>query len=400
MTIEIIKNPVGVSEDLGVDGMKERILFLAAHFISLYATRRELIEYLIDRGYDIYISIPESADNKFFIEQGCKIITTKINRRGTNPFRDIFVILRYRRIIKKIKPDIVFSYEVKPNIYGGIALKGLKIPQIANITGLGTAVQNGGILKRFIIHLYRFGFRDTYKVFFQNKSNLSLFVDNGIVKDNYELIPGSGVNLKQHCFEEYPPDDDKTEFIVIGRVMKDKGIDEILEAADYIHNKYHNVNIKLIGFYDDDDYKSKIEEAMSKGIVEYCGNQTDVHSFIKNSHATIHASYHEGMANGLLETAATGRPIIATNIPGCIETFEPNVSGIAFEPRNAKDLIRAIEEFLSLPYEKKVAMGKAGRKRMEEMFDRDFVIDKYYNEIKNIEYRESKNVSVALQQAN
>ena len=365
--------------------MKERILFLATHFISLYATRRELIEELADRGYDIYISIPESDDNKFFENMGCKIIPTKIERRGTNPFKDAFVILKYRRIIRKLKPDIVLSYEIKPNIYAGIALKGLKVPQIANITGLGTAVENGGFLKSFIMLLYKFSFKGTKKVFFQNQSNQKLFIENKIVKDNYELLPGSGVNLTAHPYEEYPPESDETVFVVIGRVMKNKGIDEILQAAQIIHNRYDNVTIKLAGFYDDENYRIKTEEAVKEGTIVYCGNQDDVHSFIKNSHATIHASYHEGMANGLLETAATGRPVIATNIPGCIETFEPYVSGIPFEPKNPEDLVRAIEEFLALSYEEKVQMGKAGRERMEQRFDRNIVINKYLNEIKKIE---------------
>lgn len=357
--------------------MSGRILVFATHFSSLYYTRRELIEKLINQGYEIIISIPESEKNRAFEDLGCRIISTKIERRGTNPIKDFFVILTYRRIIQIVNPDIVLSYEIKPNIYAGIALKGLTNPQIANITGLGTAVENGGFLKQLIIHMYKFSFKKINKVYFQNRSNLDLFLNYGIVSNNYELLPGSGVNLSQYCFEEYPQKSNDIVFVVIGRIMKDKGIDEVFEAAEIIHNKYKNVRIKIIGFYDDKKYYKKTKEAVDKGIVEYYGNQSNVHSFIKNSHATIHASYHEGMANGLLETAATGRPIIATNIPGCIETFEPYISGIPFEPKNTNDLVRAIEEFLALPYEKKAKMGKAGRERMEKMFDRNIVINKY-----------------------
>ena len=200
--------------------MREKILFLATHFISLYATRRELIKKLADQGYEIYISIPESKDNKFFEELGCKIVPTKVERRGTNPIIDFFLILRYRRIIRTIKPDIILSYEIKPNIYGGMAKRGFLIPQIANITGLGTAIENGGLLGQFVLLLYKIGLKKSEKVFFQNQSNLKLFLNKGIVTSNYELLPGSGVNLEEHCFEPYPAPSDDTVFLIIGRCHK------------------------------------------------------------------------------------------------------------------------------------------------------------------------------------
>ena len=197
---------------------------------------------------------------------------------------------------------------------------------------------------------------------------------------HYALIPGSGVNLTENYFEPYPEETDKTVLLIIGRMMKNKGTGEILEAAEEIRKRRKDVIFRFIGF-PDDDWKEIIDEAVKKGIVEYPGNQTDVHSFIKNSHATLMASYHEGMSNVLLETAATGRPIIASDIPGCREIFDEGISGIGFKPRDSKDLIRAVDQFLELPREVRADMGKVARQKVEDSFDRNIVVNKYIEEI-------------------
>ena len=164
------------------------------------------------------------------------------------------------------------------------------------------------------------------------------------------------------------------------RIMKYKGIDEVPSAVKVIKKEYPKVTFRFLGSFEE-DYRDVIEQAQKNNEIEYYGNRPDVHSFIKNSHATINATHHEGMSNVLQETAAAGRPVIATNIPGCIETFEPYVSGIPFEPKDPEDLVRAIKEFIELPYEKKAEMGAEGRKRMERIFDRKKVVNKYLEQI-------------------
>ncbi len=360
--------------------MKRKVLILVNHNVPIYNFRKELVERLVSDGYEVYLSCPQGIRIEELVSMGCIFIETDVERRGMNPFKDFMLIIKYKKIIKEVKPDIVLTYTIKPNVYGGIASASLKIPQIPNVTGLGTSIEDGGLSSKFILWLYKLGLKKSKLVFFQNESNLNFFKDKGIVGSNYELLPGSGVNLEQHYFEEYPENTDETVFLIIGRLMKNKGTDEILEAAEVINSKYDNVCFRFIGFYDD-DYKQKVDDAINRGIVEFCGNQTDVHPFIKNSHATILASYHEGMSNVLLETAATGRPVIATDIPGCIETFDPYVSGIPFKPKDSADLVRAIEEFLALSYEEKKAMGIAGRKKVEKQFDRQIVVNKYIEEI-------------------
>lgn len=361
--------------------MKKKVLILVNHNVVIYNFRKELVERLVSDGYEVYLSCPQGNRIEELVSMGCKFVETDVERRSKNPFTDLKLLSHYKKIMKEIKPDIVLSYTIKPNVYGGIAARGLKIPQLANVTGLGTSIEDGGLSGKFILWLYKFGLKKAKTVFFQNESNLSFFKDNGIVKSKSVLLPGSGVNLNQHCFEEYPENTDETVFLIIGRIMKNKGTDEILEATEVIKAKHKNVIFRFIGFYED-DYKQKFESALDKGIVEFCGNQTDVHPFIKESHATILASYHEGMSNVLLESAATARPVLATDIAGCRETFDDGVSGISFKPKSSADLVRAIEKFLSLSYEERKNMGIAGRKKVEKQFDRQIVVNKYIEEIR------------------
>ena len=206
---------------------------------------------------------------------------------------------------------------------------------------------------------------------------------HGVVTGSYELLPGSGVNLDRHCYEPYPVETEKLVFTTIGRLMKDKGTDELLKAAKAVKQKYPSVRFRVIGFFDG-DYQAKIESAVKNGVIEYIEQQKEIHPFIKETHAVIHPSYHEGMSNVLREAAATGRPVLASKVPGCTETFAEGVSGFGFQAKDSADLEKVIERFIRLPYEEKEAMGKAGRQRMEEKFDRRIVVEKYMGEIRKI----------------
>lgn len=314
---------------------------------------------------------------------GCKFINTYVDRRGTNPINDFKLLLKYIRLIRKIKPDVVLTYTIKPNIYGGIACKLCSTKYLSNITGLGTSIENKGIMQKIILLLYKIGLKNSSCVFFQNNANLDFFRKKKLLKGNYQLIPGSGVNLTSYKYETYPDETQKVRLLFIGRIMKSKGIEELLKAAEIIKGKYSNVEFDIVGGIEE-DYKSHIDEFENKGIVRYYGQQNDVRPFIKNSHAIILPSYHEGLANVLLESAATGRPILASNIPGCKETFDENISGFGFEPKSVESLVNAITKFISLPHIRKLEMGKAARYKVENEFDRNIVVNAYLNEINQI----------------
>lgn len=360
-----------------------KVLVLANSSGGLYNFRFELLKKIIDEGNELYCAVPFATRIQEMTDIGCNCIDVKMSRRGINPFEDFLLLLNYIKMIRKIKPDVVFCYTIKPNVYGGLACQIMRKPYVANITGLGDAIENKGLLQKIALLLYKMGLRKAIKVFFQNSENQKFMLENKIVKSPNDLLPGSGVNIEKHIFEEYPPERENIVFLTIGRLMKAKGTDEMLEAAKRIKKEYPSVIFRFIGDCNG-DYKEKMEKAINEGIVEYLGFQTEVHPFVKDCNAILHASYHEGMSNVLLESAASGRPIIATNVPGCKETFDDGASGIAFKPKDVDDLVRAIKEFLSLTNEQKAQMGKAGRQKMEKEFNRNIIVDKYINIIENL----------------
>jgi glycosyltransferase involved in cell wall biosynthesis len=357
-----------------------KILLLANNDGGLYKFRKELLEELL-QDHQVYISLPYGDYVPRLQEIGSTFIDTRISRRGTNPLTDLKLLLKYKRLIKKINPDLVLTYTIKPNVYGGLACRMAGVPYITNITGLGTALENRGLLQKITIALYRLGLKKVSCVFFQNETNRNIFLKNKIVTSKTRLVPGSGVNLEQHNFEEYPEDDKKINFLYIGRLMKAKGTEELFEAAKRVKEKYPYVHFDLLGF-SEEDYNQQLDELTKRGIIHYHGQQDDVHSFIKKSHATILPSYHEGLANSLLESASSGRPVLASRVPGCKETFDEGVSGLGFEVKSVDSLVEAIVKFINLPYEQKKKMGIAGRRKMENEFDRKIVIDAYVDEIK------------------
>lgn len=366
------------------------ILILTNKDSGLYHFRKELLIRLITEKNNVYCSFPFSDKTEQIEELGCKCIDTEISRHGTDPFKDIMLFLNYLRLLKRVKPDVALTYTIKPNVYGGLACSFKRIPYIANITGLGGAVESGGLMQKLTLFLYKIGLKNAKKIFFQNSANKEFMLEKNVIKNNYDVLPGSGVNLLQHSFEKYPNDEEKIVLLIIGRIMKDKGTDEILDTAKIIKPKHPNVIFRFIG--PNDGYSNgKFDSAVADGYIEHLDSQPNIHNYIKESHATLHASYHEGMSNVLLETAACGRPIIATDVPGCRETYDDGVSGISFKPRDVQSMVDAIEKFLLLSNEEKAQMGIAGRKKMEQEFNRDIIVDKYMSAIKNYIKEDEKN---------
>ena len=364
--------------------MKLKILVLANDGVGLYNFRKELLEELIRQGHTVTISLPLNNCISKLKNIGCQYIETVIDRRGTNPMKDLSLLTAYFRMIRKVRPDLVLTYTVKPNIYGGMACRILKTPYISNITGLGTSIENDGLLRILVIFLYRVGLKKSSCIFFQNSPNRDLFISKHIVREkNTRVIPGSGVNLDQHRFEEYPEESHRIVFLYIGRMMKEKGIDELLQASARVKEICAEVQFDLIGECEE-DYQARLQEASQSGIINYYGYSEDVHSFIRKSNAILLPSYHEGTSNVLLESAASGRPVLASKVTGCLETFDEGISGLGFEAKDARSLENAILNFIKLPYEKKKMMGIAGRRKMEIEYDRRMVIRSYLSEINRI----------------
>ena len=369
-----------------------KILILANNDVGLYKFRKELIQSFIEKKHEVYISLPYGEFVNDLQSMGCVFFRTDFDRRGMNPLSDFKLFYTYYRIIKETKPDVVLTYTIKPNIYGGMICGIKKIPYIVNITGLGTAIENKGLVSKLLLVLYKLSLKKAKCVYFQNKKNQKFFLNERVCFENIKLIPGSGVNLKEFSFEEYPPKGEKVKFLFIGRIMRDKGIEEYLECAEAITKENKEVEFGIIGDYDDRKYKDRIQQLVEKRIVVYYGKQADVRPFIKRSHATVLPSYHEGMSNVLLETAAMGRPILTTKISGCVETFDEGVSGYGCESKDAKTLIQIVRKFLNLPHEEKIKMGFKGREKMEREFDRNIIVSAYINEINVIRRKSNESI--------
>ena len=361
-----------------------KVLFLANHFITLYSFRKELIKKLIDENYEVYLSLPDDDQNKYFEDLGCKIIITEIDRRGINPFKDLKLLRFYKRIMNLIKPDIIFSYTIKPNIYGTIA-SNKKFRQVCNITGTGATFLKNNIIAKICKVLYKNSIKKCYKIFFQNTGDKDFFIENKLVSNNYDMLPGSGCNLDEYRFVDMP-DDKILRFIFIGRVMHLKGIDEFLESAKRIKEKYSNVEFIIAGWNEEEKYKSIIKEYESKNIVKYIGFRKDIKEWITKCHCTILPSHGgEGIPNVLLESAAIGRVCIGSKINGTKDVISDGKTGYLFDVSNVDDLVEKIEKFIHLTTKERIQMGIAGRKKIEKEFDRNIVIKKYMDEIKKIE---------------
>lgn len=358
-----------------------KILILANNDVGLYKFRKELIKELVINN-DVYISLPYGDLVPELEKMGCKYIDTMINRRGTNPLTDLKLLITYIKLVKNCKPDIILTYTIKPNIYGGIASRINGVPYIANITGLGSAVENSGWLQKITLFLYKISLKKAKCVFFQNNENKNLFVKKNVVGNRFKVIPGSGVNLDEYPYMEYPKNE-KVHFLFVARIMKEKGIEEYLNAAKHIKSKYHYTEFHILGFCEE-SYKDRLEDMQKKGIIIYHGMQKDVKPFYQKAHCIIHPTFYpEGMSNVLLEASACGRPIITTNRSGCKEIVDSGINGLLLEPKSSKDLIQAIENFLELSFTEQKKMGAASREKVEKEFDRSIVINAYINQIKS-----------------
>lgn len=363
--------------------MSKKILVLSNNFGGLHSFRKEVFQAYLENGYEVYISCPIGNDKQksdWFENIGCKIIDTKFNRQGMNPIADFKLMLSYWKQIKEIKPNVVLSYTIKPNLYGGMACALCGVFQIANVTGLGAAVEYPGMMQKLTIALYKLGLRKAAMVFFQNDENRQFCLKRKMIKGANRLIPGSGVNLSYHTLKEYPQENEPIRFIFISRIRREKGIDEYLATAQAIKQKYPNTEFHVLGGCES-AYQEQLSELHEKGTIVYHGQQPDVRPFIEKVHCTIHPTFYpEGMSNVLLESCAAGRAIITTNRAGCREIVDNGVNGFIVKQQDSKDLIEKVEAFIRLSYNEKKHMGLTARKKVEREFDRNIVVNAYLEE--------------------
>ena len=322
--------------------MKKRIAILANHSGGLYDFRKDLIRALRNHG-EVIAVVPKNDKWQELCSIVDKAIELPLDRRGMNPIHDFSLFCKYRRMLRRVKPNLVITYTIKPNVYGGIACRMAGIPYAANITGLGSAIENGGLLRKFILMLYKLSLKGARVVFFENAANRDALVNAGVVPQGRDVVlNGAGVNLNDYPYQEYP-NDGTVRFLFVGRMFEEA-------------------------------YKQKIDELVNDGIIEYLGYQADMKSLYGAASCVVLPSYHEGMSNVLLEAAATGRPLITSDIPGCREAVEDGVSGYICPAKDADALYDAMQRFVELPESWRAEMGRRGREQMEQRFSKAAVV--------------------------
>lgn len=342
--------------------------------------RRELLKALIDEGYIVVVAVGYGPEIEQLKKMGCEYVDVPFDRHGTNPLKELLLFRKYGKLLKTIRPDILLTYTIKPNLYGSYLSRRNHIPCIANITGLGTAVEYPGFMRHLLLKVYKFVFKDIYKVFFQNMMNRDLFLVNGIVNNNYELIPGSGVNTTRFCLLPFPKNE-TIEFVFVSRIMKEKGIDQYLDAAIYHRKKNPFTRFHICGFCEQ-DYEKRIKELDDEGVIINHGMVSNISEILEKVQCLVLPTYYpEGMSNVLLESCSSGRPIITTNRPGCGEIVEDGYNGFVVKEKDSKDLIDKIDKFISMPYEERIKMGKNGRNKVKKEFDRQIVVSHYLQAI-------------------
>jgi glycosyltransferase involved in cell wall biosynthesis len=343
--------------------------------------RQGLIRALRDAGYEpVVIAPPDPAAETRMQALGVERIPVRVERSGVNPWADLQLLFAYRRLLKRLRPVAYLGYTIKPNIYGSLAAASLGIPAIPNVSGLGTAFIRRGLLQRIVTPLYRFGFRRAPVVFFQNAEDRQLFVDRRIVRtDQARVLPGSGVDLER--FVPAPLPEGPPIFLLVSRLLRDKGVREFVEAARSLRSALPTARFQLLGPIDEGNRTAispvELDRWVEQGVIDYLGTTDDVRPFIAAASAVVLPSYREGLPRSLLEAAAMARPLIAADVPGCRDVVEDGVNGYLCAVRDAASLAGAMWRLAELPIAQRLAMGKAARRKVQERFSEEFVVHAY-----------------------
>ena len=350
-----------------------KILILTNHSYMLYRFRTELIQTLMQE-HEVVLSMPFVGHEDDFMAMGLRCIETEVDRRGIDPRRDLKLFAFYRKLLKEEKPDLVITYSIKPNVYGGWACMLAGIPYCANVQGLGTAFQKKG-LAQIVTMMYKTALLKAKTVFFENQGNANEFLKRRIISEKkITVLNGAGINLDSYPCVSYP-ENDRVHFLYLGRLMAEKGVGELLSAMKRLHSELGDrVVLDLVGFYDDEACQTQAEELVREGIAVFHGFQSEPRPYYEAAHCVVLASYHEGMSNVLLEASATGRPVITTDIYGCREAVDDGITGLLCRVKDADSLYVQMKKMALMSREERAQMGLAARAKMEQQFDKHKVI--------------------------
>ena len=366
-----------------------RIVLTANAAWNIAHFRRPLVEALVADGHKVVVVAPEDATVGALEDLGCRFAPLPMDQSGLNPFRDLALAWWMRRTLSRIKPDVVLGFTIKNNLYGAAAARSLGVPFIPNVTGLGTAFLSGPILRFVAESLYQLAFAGLPQIFFQNEDDLRLFVDRALIRSSQaRLLPGSGINLYTFDTAPWPGPDKAPTFLMIARILRDKGVLEYVGAARIVRERFPQARFQLLGEVDAEN-RSAIDLATVQSWdvahgVEYLGSSPDVRTQIAAAHCVVLPSYREGAPRTLIEAAAMARPTIATDVPGCRSVVDHGRTGLLCAARDSASLAEACMRFLTMTPGQREEMGRAGRAKMVREFDEAIVIKAYRDAVANV----------------
>jgi glycosyltransferase involved in cell wall biosynthesis len=352
---------------------------------NIYNFRMNFIRSLQAQGHEVHTVAPIDDYTHFLTEEGCTHHAVRMDSRGANPIKDAALIVELWSIYRRLRPDIVLHYTIKPNVYGSLAAGLLGIPVINNFCGLGTVFLRDNLVSAIAIFLYRVSFRFATRVFFQNPDDLALFLNKKLVSgEKTDLIPGSGIDLNRFRPVEFKRNTLFT-FLLVSRLIADKGILEYIQAVKLLRAQGMKARFQILGAKDPRHKRGikvkTIDEWISSGTIEYLGTTNDVRQFVHKADCIVLPSYREGTPRTLLEAASSCKPIIATDVPGCHQVVLHQFNGLLCKLKSPDDLAQKMTTMAAFDDETLKKFGENGRKKMEEEFDEKVVINKYIETI-------------------
>lgn len=331
----------------------------------------------------MHVVAPDDDYAPLLRDMGCHVHVMPMASKGQNPLQDIALTLNLYRLYRRIRPAVCFHYTIKPNIYGAVAAHWAGVPSVSITTGMGTVFINKSLLTHVVRMLYKYAFRHTRENWLLNDEDFKAMVGGGLVDmRKARLLPGEGVNLDHFALSRWPDDDGTFRFLLIARLLRDKGVLEFVEAARAIKASMPHVRFQLLGPADVENPTAISREQVARwedeGLVEYLGVTQEVRPFIAQAHCVVLPSYREGLSRTLLEAGAMGRPVITTDVQGCREVVTEGVSGWVVPAQDATALATRMSHVANMPASDLTAVGRAGRAKVAQNFDERLVIAEYF----------------------
>ncbi len=348
---------------------------------NLVNFRSGLIRALVERGYEVVAIAPDDEYSPRLKALGCRFVALPMDNKGTNPLRDLLLFVRFYNLFRRERPDVFLAYTPKPNIYGSFAAQLLGIPVVNNIAGLGATFIRKSWLTSLVLLLHKAALANSRHVFFQNQDDMKVFLERDLVDaDKVSRLPGSGVDLEVFRSVNKSTEGDFT-FLLVARMMWNKGVGEYVEAARIVRARYPRVRFKLLGFLDVKNptaiSRAQMSAWVAEGVVEYLGQTDDVKPYFAACDCAVLPSYREGVPRSLLEAAAMGCPIVASDAPGCKDALDDGISGLLCRVKDSVDLAEKLMQMVAMPQQARKKMGEAGRRKMVREFDENIVIGRY-----------------------